>query len=139
PGDSSEGLPRQGWLCHARRVLDELRLCLPRGRWISWLGVVQDARRLILWRHPGSFASAHLDYHHPLVTGPGEQQIRKDLEAPGPDRGGHRNGPPRRRRLRAVPGDRPRQVERQGFAQVYESNVYAVYGFFGYRVDSRAD
>ena len=39
----------------------------------------------------------------------------------------------------AAGGGRSRRVARQEIAELYEEHVWGVYGFFGYRVGSRAD
>jgi RNA polymerase sigma factor (sigma-70 family) len=45
-----------------------------------------------------------------------------------------------RRPARAAARDkRPRRAAREEIAELYEEHVWGVYGFFGYRVDSRAD
>jgi RNA polymerase sigma factor (sigma-70 family) len=42
-------------------------------------------------------------------------------------------------RRSALGGNRFRRSDRQGIAELYEEHVWGVYGFFGYRVGSRAD
>jgi RNA polymerase sigma factor (sigma-70 family) len=39
----------------------------------------------------------------------------------------------------AVGGAQDRRAARQGIAELYEEHIWGVYGFFGYRVGSRAD
>jgi RNA polymerase sigma-70 factor (ECF subfamily) len=67
--------------------------------------------------------------------------MRTDLETPAPRGGDRQNGAAQRRKGRSARrGTRSRRPAQQpDFAQAYESHVAAVYGFLGYRVDSRAD